>query len=43
MSFIERWKSFLILLAIVLAILCWPVTLALITMWILTKLFGVHL
>ena len=43
MDFFERWKSFLTLVAIVLAILCWPVTLVLLGMWILTILFGIHL
>lgn len=39
----ENWITLGLSLAVILAIVCWPVTLVIGGVWLLTKLFGIHL
>lgn len=39
----ENWTTLGLSLLVILAVLCWPVTLVIGGIWLLTKLFGIHL
>lgn len=39
----DNWTTVGLSLLFILALLCWPLTLVLGAMWLLTKLFGIHL
>lgn len=39
----DNWTTLGISLLVILAVVCWPITLVLGAMWLLTKMFGVHL